>query len=73
MIGSDGEHIGDIKRILTDSPGNRATHLLISRWLLLKTTKLIPSRWVRNVFEDEVHLVVDAELVENLPEYALQD
>lgn len=73
VISSDGEHIGDIERILADSLENRATHLLISKGMFLKNVKLIPSGWVTNVFEDEIHLAVASDLVESLAEYHPQD
>lgn len=73
VIGVDGEHVGDVERILTNSPENQVTHLLIAKGLFHKNTKLIPSRWVRDVFEDEVHLVVDSDVVEQLPVYSLPD
>lgn len=73
VISKDGEHIGDIERIFTDPVENRATHLLISEGLFLKEQKLIPTRWLTRVFEHEVHLSVDAELVESLPEYQVQE
>jgi uncharacterized protein YrrD len=73
VIGSDGEHVGDIKRIFTDPLEDRATHLLISEGLILKDKKLIPTRWMTHAFEDEVHLSVDSDFVESLPEYQIQD
>lgn len=73
VICSDGEHVGDVERIFTDSQEDQATHLLISEGLFLKERKLIPTRWIANVFETEIRLSVDSTLVENLPEYQLQD
>ena len=73
VISSDGEHVGDIERIFTDPLEERATHLLISEGLILKDEKLIPTGWMTHVFEDEVHLSVDSDFVESLPEYQLQD
>jgi hypothetical protein len=46
---------------------------LISEGLFLKEKKLIPVRWIANVFEHEIRLSVDSTLVENLPEYQLQE
>jgi uncharacterized protein YrrD len=73
VIGSDGERVGDVERIFTDPLEERATHLLISEGLILKEKKLVPTGWMSNVFEDEVHLSVDSDFVESLPEYQLQD
>ena len=73
VISSDGEHVGDVERIFTDPLEDRATHLLISEGLILKEKRLIPTGWMTSVLEDEVHLSVKSEFVENLPEYELQD
>jgi uncharacterized protein YrrD len=72
VIGSDGEHIGDIERIFTDPLEDRATHLLIAEGLILKEKRLIPTGWMSTVLEDEVHLSVDSQFVESLPEYQPQ-
>jgi uncharacterized protein YrrD len=73
VVGSDGEAVGDIERIYTDSIEDRATHLLISEGLLLKEKKLIPTNWIDTIYQDEVHLSVSSEFVDNLPEYQPQD
>lgn len=72
VISSDGEHVGDVERVFTDSENDRATHLLISEGLFLKEKKLVPTRWIEHVFEHEIRLFVDSELVESLPEYQAQ-
>jgi hypothetical protein len=72
VIGSDGEHVGNIERIFTDSQENRATHLLIEEGFILKEKKLVPTNWINLVFEDEVHLSVGSEHVDSLPEYQPQ-
>ena len=71
VISTDGEHVGDVERIFTDVSEERVTHILISEGIFLKEKKLIPTRWVRDVFEKEVHLSVDSDLVEQLPEYQI--
>ena len=73
VISTDGKRIGDIERIFTDPLADRATHLLISEGLILKDKKLIPTRWMTNVLEKEVHLSVDSDFVESLPEYQFVD
>lgn len=73
VITEEGEHVGNVERILTDPQENRATHILISEGLFLKERKLVPTRWIKTVLTDEVHLSVDSELVDNLPEYQTQD
>jgi uncharacterized protein YrrD len=73
VISSDGEHVGDVERVLTESLSDRATHLLISEGLFLKEKKLVPTIWIKHAFEHEIRLSVDSKLVENLPEYQVQD
>lgn len=65
----DGKHVGNVERVLTDLEANRATHLIISKGLLLKEKKLVPTMWVDNVTEDEVHLVIGTRTLNELPNY----
>ena len=37
--------------------------------MLFKEHKLVPTRWLTNIFEDEVHLAVSSDSLEGLPEY----
>jgi len=69
VISSDDEHVGNVEMILTDSQENRATHLVISRGLLSKEKKLIPTSWISIVMSNEIHLAVDSKLIEELREY----
>jgi uncharacterized protein YrrD len=69
VISSDDKHIGDVEEILTDPQENRATHFVISRGLLLKERKLIPTQWVSTILEEEVYLSVSSDLVDGLPDY----
>lgn len=68
-ITTEGKHVGNVERVFTDSPEERATHLLISKGLLSKERKLIPITWVTIMGEDEVHLAVTEEALENLSVY----
>lgn len=73
VISSDGEHVGDVERVFTDAVEDRATHVLISRGLFRGEKKLIPTSWMSTVLEDEIHLSIPSDLVENLPEYETED
>lgn len=73
VISRDGEHVGDIERIFTDPEEEYATHLLISEGMFLKEKKLVPTQWIKHVFESELRLSVDSELVESLPEYQVKE
>jgi uncharacterized protein YrrD len=67
VVSRDGEHVGDIERVYADEEQQRVTHLLVSRGLVSKSRKLIPSMWVENVSEDKVRLSVGERFIEKLP------
>ncbi len=72
VIASDGEHIGNIERILTDAKNEAVTHLVVSSGLLQKERKLVPTYWLTDVSEDEVHLSVDSHDFDRLPDFVLK-
>jgi uncharacterized protein YrrD len=67
VISSDGEHVGDVERLLIDDDSKRVTHFVISQGLFFKEHKLVPANWVRTVKEDKVELNVSSQLLEGLP------
>jgi sporulation protein YlmC with PRC-barrel domain len=69
VISSDGEHVGDVERLMIEPESGKATHFLVSRGMLFKERKLVPVHWVKSVEEDQVHLVVPRRLLERLPAY----
>jgi uncharacterized protein YrrD len=69
VIAVDGDHVGNIERIITDTRTNRATHLVISSGLLSREKKLIPAHWLGDVSDDEVHLSVESTFLDRLPEF----
>lgn len=69
VVSKNGEHVGDVEHIYTEPEEQRATHLLISRGLLSKEKKLIPTHWVDTVLEDKVHLSVESDFIANLPNH----
>ena len=73
VVSREGEHIGDVERVYAEEEEQRVTHVLISKGLISKTRKLIPSMWVERLFEDEVRLSISKNFVEDLPEYSPQD
>lgn len=73
VVGSEGDHVGNVERVYAEEKEQRATHLLISKGTISKMQKLIPTMWVDYVLDDEVWLSVDKSFVENLPEYSPQD
>ena len=68
VFSREGERIGQLESIRS-APDNRATHLVISGGLLLKTYKLVPTHWINEIRPDEIHLAVGASLLNRLPEY----
>ncbi len=70
VIGTNGEHVGNVEDIFTDSQTDQVTHLVISHGLLFKQHKLIPTNWIKLESEDEVFLTVSGATIEHLPEYA---
>ena len=69
VMSSDGEHIGDVERLIIDPGSNRATHLVISQGTFFKDRKLIPANWIRSVTEKEVQLYMSSQVLERLPAY----
>jgi uncharacterized protein YrrD len=73
VVSTEGDHVGDVERVYAEKEEQRVTHLLISKGLVSKTRKLIPSMWVESVSEDNVRLSISKNFVEELPEYSPQD
>jgi uncharacterized protein YrrD len=69
VIASDGERVGDVEKILTDLQENRATHIVISEGLIRKERKLVPTTWVTQVDEEELHLTFGSGFIDALDEY----
>jgi uncharacterized protein YrrD len=69
VISSDGEHVGDVERLIVEPESNKATHFVISQGMLFKDRKLVPAHWVKSVEEDKVYLVVSSRLLERLPAF----
>ena len=69
VMSSDGEHVGDVERLIIEPESNKTTHFLISQGLFFKDRKLVPAHWISSVEEDKVHLAVPSRLLERLPAY----
>jgi len=69
VISRDGEHVGDVERVFTDSKSDEITHFAIAQGLLFKEEKLLPSIWVETAREDEVHLAVGSKTLEKLGDF----
>ncbi len=73
VITSDHEQVGNIERVIADTLEKRATHFVLAEGLFFKERKLIPTDWLSAVSEEEVHLAVDSQFVQRLPDYQLQE
>ena len=71
VITADGQHVGKIERIVADLSQDQVTHLLISRGMFPKETKLIPMERVRTMTDDEVYLGVEEHFVDELAEVSI--
>jgi uncharacterized protein YrrD len=69
ILSSDGEHVGDVERLLVEPDSNQVSHVLISQGVFFKDRKLIPMHWVTSVTEENVHLSVTSEFLKQLPSY----
>lgn len=70
VVSADGENVGHVERVFTNSGLNRATHLLITEGWLFQEKRAIPVDWIRSVGEEEIRLAVNARSLEGVPEYA---
>ncbi len=69
VFSSDGEHVGNVREVIVNSGSDYASHIVISRGLLLKEYKLIPTMWFSTVSEDEIYLSVNTRYITHLPDY----
>ena len=67
VLSRDEVKVGDIERVITDK--EHVTHIVIAEGLILREKKLIPAGWISMVFPDRIHLSVDADFIELLPEF----
>jgi len=65
VISADGKHVGAVERVFAEPVADQITYLGISKGFLVKETMLIPMKWVLRVGEEEVHLRVSMDSVEN--------
>jgi sporulation protein YlmC with PRC-barrel domain len=69
VIAADGQHVGNVERLFTDSETSEVTHLLLSQGLFLRTRMVIPMAWVLDVGENEVRLAIGSNLLQGLRSY----
>ena len=68
VIAADGKKVGQVEGVITESPQDRATDILVARGGLLrkKSKKRLPMRWVKEVREEGVYLTVASSEVEEI-------
>jgi sporulation protein YlmC with PRC-barrel domain len=66
VIAHDGKCIGTVEQILVDPHLDRATDLVIAQGLLVKEKRRVPVTWMSEVKEDEVHLAVASQAIDEL-------
>lgn len=69
VVGLDGERVGNIEEMIVEPQTDQVTHFVISKGILFTEDKLVPSTWVKRYDDDRVKLLVDSNIVEQLPEY----
>jgi uncharacterized protein YrrD len=68
VITSNGQNAGNVERFFTNRGEDRATNFLISKGLLLKAHKVIPTDLISTVQENEIRLAVDTDFLNSLPQ-----
>jgi sporulation protein YlmC with PRC-barrel domain len=66
VISSDDRRVGDVERVYAELKEGRVTHLVISTGPRRSDKKVIPSFWISRVEEDQVHLAVEADVLQRL-------
>lgn len=64
----DDESAGKLDSVLTDPKTDQITHLVVSSGMLGER-KLLPAYWIKDVTEDEIHLSIEAGLIDKLEKY----
>lgn len=67
VITRDDKEVGHVAQVLASTPGDRVTHFLIAKGMLVKEQRLIPVGWVDRLADNEVVLAIDSNTVERLP------
>lgn len=69
VISLDGEHLGNIEKVVVDPRTDQVTHFVITKGTVLIEEKSIPASWIDEIDENEIQLSVDQGVVKNLPGY----
>jgi uncharacterized protein YrrD len=69
VLDSNGEKVGHVEQTLTEPNNEQITHFVISKGLLVKERKMVSTKWVQLINDEEVHLSVPASRLEKFPDY----
>jgi len=69
VIGLEGNKAGDVEEIIMDPRLDRVTYFVISKGMLFKERKLLPTTWVRNLKDGKIKLTVNEKIIQQLPDY----
>jgi uncharacterized protein YrrD len=69
VFSNNNQHVGNVARVFTESPGDRVTSFLMSEGLFFKEKKLIPVSWIHEIQEGAIHLSVGTSVLDKLHEY----
>jgi uncharacterized protein YrrD len=72
VVDAKGASVGQVEDVYAEPVEHRLTHVLVSTGTFSKKKKLIPTVWVKDIFEESVRLSVDKKVIENLPNAASQ-
>lgn len=67
VLDAGGAPVGRVVKVYAEPEEHRVTHIVIARGILDREEKLIPSAWIKQVFEDSLRLTVEKDFVVNLP------
>jgi sporulation protein YlmC with PRC-barrel domain len=63
-----GRHLGTIEDIFAEPETFKVTDLLVSSGMIKKEKKRVPVTWIKDIDEDFVHLYIEQQAFENLPD-----
>lgn len=69
VITEDGHTAGKVEQILADPGTRQATHIVVSKGVINKEQRLIPTFWIRLFGEEEIHLAAPANVLSKLQTY----
>ncbi len=66
VVGNDGEEVGHVVEMFTQTNSDVMTSFVVSRGVLVKEHRMVPMSWVKYVTDEEVQLNVPASRVDAL-------